>query len=152
MKKKFLKILLKLVLGVFVFMATLSQLLGWAISEKLWVEKLWVTAASGGVFGAIGLGVGVVIGGIGLALGGGAIGIAGWLVFGVLGFGAGALGGSLWTIIQSPQDYNIDFFRLSLVLIAATTVTIASLMLTSRCGRWVRRYIKGKAELPQIEA
>ena len=123
---------LKLVLGFFMFMVTFNPLLGWAISEKSWAAKLWITLVSGGGFGAVGAGIGLVIGGIGLALGGGAIGIAGWLAFGVLGFGAGALGGSLWTIIQSPQNYDFDFFRLSLVVIAATTAALASVMFTSK--------------------
>jgi hypothetical protein len=93
------------------------------------------------------------LGGMGLALGGGAIGLIGWLTFGVLGFGIGAVSGSLWTILQNPQNYDFDYLRLSVIVVAAFTGALVSVLFASKFGRWVRRYIKGNDDdAPQIEA
>lgn len=140
MKSQPLKRFLNLILGYFVFVLVFNQFVGWAVNEKSWLEKLWITLGSGGVFGAVGAGLGLIVGGIGLALGGGAIGIAGWLTFGVLGFGTGALGGSIWAIIQDPQNYDFDIFRFSLVVIVALAVAVASVLFASKLGKCIKGY------------
>lgn len=142
---------LKLAVGMLFFVLVFNQLIGWAVTEKSWFEKLWITVVAGGGFGAVGAGIGLVIGGIGIALGGGAIGLAGWLAFGVFGFGAGALGGSVWTILQNPQHYDFDYIRLSLVVVTAITIALASVVFTTKLGRWIRSYIKGGDGAAQIE-
>ena len=152
MKNELILRSLKLTIGFFVFIVIFNQLAGWAITEKSWIEKLWITIIAGGGFGVLGGSIGLVIGGIGLALGGGAIGLAGWLAFGVLGFGVGALGGSVWTIIQNPQNYDFDYFRLSIVVLAAGTTALASVLFSSTLGKWVKSYIKGNDELERVEA
>ena len=152
MKNELLKRARNLALGIFVFILVFNQLVGWAVTEKSWIERLLVTIAAGVGFGTIGIGIGLVIGGIGIALGGGAIGLAGWLAFGVLGFGVGAFGGSVWTILQNPQNYNFDYFKLSLVVVVAGTVALASALFSTKLGRWMRSYIKGKGEPNQIES
>lgn len=143
-----LKQSIKLILGVFVFVLIFNQFVGWAVTEKSWIEKLWITFSAGGGFGVIGTVVGLIVGGIGVAIGGGAIGIAGWLAFGVLGFGAGALGGSIWTIMSNPGAYNYDSFKLSVVVVIALSAAAASVLSATKLGRWIRRYINAGATVP----
>ena len=135
MKRELLNGAFKLCLGLFIFVLVFGQLVGWAVTEKPWLERLWISAFAGGGFGIIGAGVGLVFGGIGLALGGGAIGLAGWLVFGVLGFGAGALGGSLWTIISDPQNYDFDYFRLTAIVVTAAVTALVGVLAATTLGR-----------------
>src|SRR6056297_2128202 len=138
MNNELLKRALKICLGLFIFVLVLGQLVGWAVTEKPWLERLWISAFAGGGFGVIGAGVGLVIGGIGFALGGGAFGLAGWLVFGVLGFGAGALGGSLWTIISDPQNFDFDYFRLTAIVVIAAVTALVGVLAATTLGRNVR--------------
>ena len=117
-------------------------MIGWAVTEKPWWERLWISLFAGGGFGLLGAGIGLVIGGIGFAMGGGAFGLAGWLVFGVLGFGAGALGGSLWTIIANPQSYDFDWLRLTIVIVVAAVVSLGTVTVASRFGRLAYLYLR----------
>jgi hypothetical protein len=141
MNKQLLINSLKLTLGIFVFILIFNQFIGWAITEKSWFERLWITLAAGGGFGVAGAGIGLLIGGIGLALGGGAIGLAGWLAFGVLGFGTGALGGSIYTIILNPSNYDIDTIRLVALVAFSAIAAMTVVLFMSKTGRLVIGYI-----------
>jgi hypothetical protein len=144
MKNENIKRTFNLAIAFYVFVVVFNQFAGWAITEKSWIERLWITLVAGGGFGVLGAGIGMVLGGVGLALGGGAIGVSGWLAFSVLGFGAGALGGSILTIIQNPQNYDYDYFRLSIVVIFSCTIATASALFASKFGRWMMAYISGE--------
>jgi hypothetical protein len=149
MNALYLKRTLKLVLWMFIFMVVLNQLIGWAVTEKTWLEKLMLTLTAGGVFGAVGAGVGLVIGGIGIAVFGTAFGIPGVLACGLLGFGLGGWGGSLYTILQSPQDFTFDYFRLVLVVGAAATAGAVAVLSATAVGRWLRSRISSNNAPPE---
>ncbi len=142
MNSELSKKLFKLIVGTFVFTVLLNQFIGWAITEKPWHEQLWVTVAAAGGLGSAGAVLGLLIGGMGLVLGGGAIGLAGWLVFGLLGFGVGALGGSLYTILESPQNFDFDIFRLSILLIVSAFSALIVVLYTSKIGIKILTYLK----------
>ena len=146
MGSRLLKRAIQASLGLFIFVVVFAQLAGWAVTEKAWLERLWISVFTGGSFGLLGAGLGLIIGGIGFALGGGAFGVAGWLVFGVLGFGAGALGGSLWTILSNPQNYDFDYFRLTLIIVVASVVALVGILTVSKIERTIQTYIKNRIE------
>ncbi len=128
------------IMAVLVFVLLLNQLIGFAVAEKSWYERLLITAVSAISGGGIGAVVGLVIGGIGVALMGTAIGLLGWVALGLAGFGIGALGGSLYTIIANPQFYDFNFWKLSLIIVVclSTAGTIAMLT-TNFTERMVKR-------------
>lgn len=136
------KKLLKLTFGFLVFILLLDQFLWWPAEEKPLPEQILVILTSAGGLGAAGAVLGFVIGGIGLALMGGAIGLAGWLVFGVLGFGAGALGGSLYTILNNHQNYDFNIFRLTVLLILIALSAHVAVLYASKIGRKILAYLE----------
>lgn len=150
MNSETIKTVLKLAFGLFIFVIILGQFVGWAVTEKSWIERLWISLFAGGGFGVIGAGLGLIIGGIGFALGGGAFGVAGWLVFGVLGFGAGALGGSLWTILSDPQNYDFDYFRLTVIIVIAAVIALAGVLAASKFGQSLHQRVRRKIEGDEV--
>jgi len=150
MYSEIIRTALKLAFGLFIFVIILGQLVGWAVTEKSWIERLWISLFAGGGFGAIGAGLGLIIGGIGFALGGAAFGVAGWLVFGVLGFGAGALGGSLWTILSDPQYYDFDYFRLTVIVVIAAVFALAGVLAASKLERSVQQRVRRKLKADEV--
>jgi hypothetical protein len=100
-----------------IFVLVLNQFIGLAVTEKTWFEKLYSTFIGGGVGGLVGVGVGLLIGGIGIATGGWAIGVVGWLAVGMVGGTAGALGGSIFSIMSSPESYDIHYLGLASLFI-----------------------------------
>ena len=139
--KKALNRSFKLVIGILVFLIIMNHFIGWAVIEKTWFEKLWITIVAGSGFGTIGAIIGLVIGGIGLAICGNAVGIAGWLTFGVLGFGTGAFGGSLYTILTEPQNFSFDKGKLSLLIFCGAVAALIIVLVISKVGRLTRDYI-----------
>ena len=107
--------------AVFIFVILLNQLIGFAVTAKPWYERLFITAVTAVTGGGIGAVVGLIIGGIGVALMGTAIGLIGWLALGLAGFGIGALGGSVYTLLANPQYYDFDFWKLLLIIVVCLT-------------------------------
>ncbi len=95
----------------------INLLIGYAVTEKTWYEKLWSTIVGGSAGAAIGAISGAIIGGIGVAMGGWAIGLLGWLAVGIVGGTLGALGGSVYTILSNPNNYNINYIAICTIFI-----------------------------------
>jgi hypothetical protein len=136
---------MRYLVAVMVFVLLLNQLIGFAVTEKPWYERLFLTIVSAITGGGIGVLVGLIIGGIGLALMGTAIGLIGWLALGLAGFGLGALGGSIYTILANPKSYDFDFWKLLLVIVVClTTAGTAGIMITKayeKLASWLKRPI-----------
>lgn len=148
--------LIKLLVGGLVFVVLLNLLIGFAVTEKPWYERLYVTAATAISGGGIGAAVGIIVGGIGVALMGTAVGVVGWVLFGVAGFGIGALGGSIYTIVSTPQFYDFDAWKL--VLLSAVSASAAWVVgqlfgqAYSKLASWRAKSQDEKADSPGFSA
>ena len=135
------------ILGILVFVILLNQFIGFAITAKPWYERLFITAVSAFAGGGVGAVVGLIIGGIGVALMGTAIGLVGWLALGLAGFGVGALGGSVYTILANPQFYDFNCWKLTLVTVVCLSTAGTIALITTKSFETLTTLLKrsGKA-------
>ncbi|MDR0902994.1 MAG: hypothetical protein LBM92_09535 [Opitutaceae bacterium] len=118
MSKKFFKTILVISIAVII----VNQFIGFAITPKPWYERLYLTLIGGGAGGVMGLLAGLAIGGaIGIAALGGGIGVPWVLAGAMLGFAGGSLTGSILAILQNPGDYDINGFKLAILIIMAVS-------------------------------
>jgi hypothetical protein len=142
MKKRIVQYLV----AVFIFVILLNQLIGFAVTAKPWYERLFISAVSAVTGGGIGAVVGFIIGGIGVALMGTAIGLMGWVALGLAGFGIGALGGSVYTILANPQFYDLDFWKLLLIIVVCLTTAGTVGLLTTKAHEKLTTWLKRPTE------
>lgn len=139
----------------FVFLILLNQLIGFALTEKPWYERLFITVVSAVTGGGIGAVVGLIIGGIGVALMGTAIGLIGWVTLGLASSGIGALGGSVYTILANPQFYDFDFWKLLLIIVVCLSTAGTAGLLTTRAyeklASWLKNPMKEHDQQPSDE-
>lgn len=127
-----LKISSQILAGVLVFILALNGLIEMAVVEKPFYARLYHTAIGAFAGGGIGVLAGVVIGGVGVVMMGTGIGLAGAALFGVAGFGLGALGGSLWTIITNTEMYQVDCTKLIIVIVASFLLAVVAAVFLGR--------------------
>jgi len=142
MKKRVVQYLV----AVFVFVILLNQLIGFAVTPKPWYERFFITIVSSIAGGGIGAAIGLSIGGIGVALMGTAVGI-GLVTLTLTGFGIGALGGSVYTILANPRHYDFDFWKLLLIVVVCLTTAGTTALLATKSYEKLATWLKkGKKE------
>lgn len=120
------------------FITALNLLHSFAITEKPLYERLLTTVVIAFTGGGIGAVIGMVIGGIGVALMGTAVGILGWVAFGLSGLILGAASGSIYTIIQNPAMYDFHISRLLVVIGVSAAISFGVTMIIDKIMQKVR--------------